>query len=122
MLLPNVRRKVAGVAMSDLISRKALMQFPIRINNYDKENGNENFVLGIESVLEFAKYLPAVDAVEVVHAEWINRPKTCVFVCSVCGREIRTFHTNRVEEAESEFPYCHCGAKMDKRRESEGSE
>ena len=56
------------------------------------------------------------------HGEWINRPKTCVFVCSVCGREVRTFHTNRAEESEREFPYCHCGAKMDKRRESEVSE
>lgn len=52
--------------MSDLISRADLMQFPIRIDHYDKENGNEHFVLGIESVLEFAEYLPAIDAVEVV--------------------------------------------------------
>lgn len=45
-----------------LIDMDALMKYPIRINHYDKENGNENFVLGIESVLEYAENLPTVEA------------------------------------------------------------
>ena len=50
----------------ELISREALREFPIRLNHYDKEHGNEHFVLGVESVLEYAETLPSVDAVEVV--------------------------------------------------------
>jgi hypothetical protein len=46
-----------------------LMKFPIRIDHYDRENGNEHFVLGIESVLEYAENLPTVDAVEVVRCK-----------------------------------------------------
>lgn len=57
--------------------------------------------------------LPNIDAAPVVHGEWINKPKTCAFTCSVCGREIRTFHTDSKEEARKEYPYCHCGALMD---------
>jgi hypothetical protein len=45
------------------------------------------------------------------HGRWVNRPKTCVFTCSVCGREVRAFHTSNM--AMSQFPYCHCGARMD---------
>ena len=109
--------------MSDLISRADLMQFPIRIDHYDKENGNENFVLGIESVLEFAEYLPAVDAVEVVHAEWITteiysgmyRANLSETTCSACGKRPNIYMLKS--------EYCpNCGAKMDKRRESEVSE
>ena len=52
--------------MADLIDRQAVLEFPIRLTNYDKEHGDERFVLGIESVLEYAEHLPAVDAVEVI--------------------------------------------------------
>ena len=52
-----------------LIGLDDLMKFPIRIDHYDRENGNEHFVLGIESVLEYAENLPTVDAVEVVRCK-----------------------------------------------------
>lgn len=48
-----------------LISLDELNKFPIRLDHYDKEHGSEVFVLGIESVLEYAEYLPTVDAVPV---------------------------------------------------------
>ena len=57
------------------------------------------------------------DAVPVAHGEWINKPKTCVFICSMCGREVKTFHTNDIKVVNDEYPFCHCGADM--RRESE---
>ena len=50
----------------ELIDKAELMKYPIRIDHYDKEHGNEHFVLGIESVFEFAEQLPTIDAVEVV--------------------------------------------------------
>lgn len=55
--------------MPDLISREALKQFPVRRDHYDKENGNENFISGVESVLEYAEQLPAVDTVLVVRCK-----------------------------------------------------
>ena len=56
-----------------LIDADKLKKYPIRINHYDKEHGNLDFVLGVESVMEYAETLPAVDAVEVV------RCKDCKF-------------------------------------------
>lgn len=53
----------------EYIEREALMKYPIRINHYDKEHGKLDFVLGIESVLEYAEYLPAADVVEVVRCK-----------------------------------------------------
>ena len=51
--------------MARLIDADELNKFPIRLDHYDKQNGNEDFVLGIESVLEYAEYLPTVSAVPV---------------------------------------------------------
>jgi len=59
--------------MGDLISRQAVLDYPIRLDHYDKENGNRHFVLGIESVMEYVEYLPSADAVEVV------RCKDCMY-------------------------------------------
>ena len=43
-----------------LISLDELMKFPIRINHYDKKNGSEDFVLGVEAVLDYAQNLTPV--------------------------------------------------------------
>ena len=51
--------------MAEYIDREELMKFPIRRNHYDKEHGNEHFIYGIETVLEYAENLPAVNAVPV---------------------------------------------------------
>lgn len=48
-----------------LIDADELNKFPIRLDHYDKEHGSEVFVLGIESVLEYAEYLPTIAAVPV---------------------------------------------------------
>ena len=76
---------------SDLIRLSDLMKFPIRIDHYDKVNGNEHFVLGIESVLEYAENLPRVEAEPVIHAHWVKlerygdaRGRT--HSCSKCGK------------------------------------
>lgn len=55
--------------MAEYIDREALLRSPIRIDNYDKENGNENFVFGIETVLEYAEHIPTADVVEVVRCK-----------------------------------------------------
>ena len=51
--------------MARLIDADELNKFPIRIDHYDKEHGSKDFVFGIESVLEYAEYLPTVSAVPV---------------------------------------------------------
>ena len=98
--------------MAKYIELEALMKYPIRIDHYDKEHGKLDFVLGIESVLEYAEALPAVDVVEVKHGRWINWGKSGTptyenyGTCSVCHEdaEIYTEHRN----------YCsNCGARMD---------
>ena len=52
--------------MAEYIEREELMKFPIRRNHYDKEHGNEHFINGIETVLEYAENLPAADVEPVV--------------------------------------------------------
>ena len=56
--------------MAEYIERGALMQFPIRRDHYDRENGNEHFINGIETVLEYAENLPAADVAPVLHGRW----------------------------------------------------
>lgn len=60
------------------------MQFPIRRDHYDRKNGNKHFINGIESVLEYAENLPAVDAVPVVRCRDCRKFKTygCRMVAS----------------------------------------
>lgn len=93
--------------MAEYIERGALMQFPIRRDHYDRENGNKHFINGIESVLEYAENLPAADVAPVVHGRWNNMDgyKTRK-VCSECGWD--------VPEYGKFYSYCpNCGAKMD---------
>lgn len=52
-----------------LIDADELNKFPIRLDHYDKEHGSEHFVYGVESVLEYAEYLPTVDAVPVTRCK-----------------------------------------------------
>lgn len=92
--------------MAEYIERGALMQFPIRRDHYDRENGNEHFINGIESVLEYAENLPAADVAPVVHGRWdsMDGYKTRM-VCSMCGWD--------VPEYGKFYSYCpNCGAKM----------
>jgi hypothetical protein len=120
-----------------LIYLEDLLRFPIRIDHYDKVNGNEHFVFGVETVLEYAEYLPTVDAVEVVHGRWIltaheeyvNYRWNVTAECSEChhdkGEVYAGFFTGFktdvardivLEHAESVKldNYCpNCGAKMD---------
>lgn len=51
--------------MARLIGADELNKFPIRLDHCDKEHGNKAFVFGIETVLEYAEYLPTVAAVPV---------------------------------------------------------
>lgn len=54
--------------MAKYINLEELMKFPIRRNHYDKEHGNEDFICGIETVLEYAENLQTTDVAQ----EWIS--------------------------------------------------
>ena len=103
--------------MAEYIERGALMQFPIRRDHYDRENGNEHFINGIETVLEYAENLPAADVAPVVHGLWEREPSSSwrwtpsgavavtrtTYRCGLCGRGTAV-----------KSNYCpNCGAKMD---------
>ena len=96
--------------MAKYINLEELMKFPIRQNHYDKEHGNEDFICGIETVLEYAESLPAADVAPVVHAHWIHEKAEDGFdlwKCSHCGAG-----TN--QDPKDILLYCfRCGAKMD---------
>ena len=69
-----------------------LKQFPIRKDHYDKEHGNEHFIFGVESVLEYAEHLPTYDgwiSVEERLPEDVygrDRKQITVLVCTKSGR------------------------------------
>ena len=78
------------LTMADYIDREALRQFPIRKDHYDKKNGNEHFIFGIETVMEYAESLPAADVAPVVRCRdckhaWIH---PCGYV--LCHRDGRS--------------------------------
>lgn len=92
-----------------LIDADELQKFPIRIDHYDTEHGDLNFVLGIETALEYADNMPTIDAEPVKHAHWIKTLSPYHFKCSLC-RVIENIKYHSVED----HKFCwYCGAKMD---------
>lgn len=105
--------------MDKYISLESLMDFPIRADRCDKKHANEDFIFGIESVMEYARNHSTDDVVQVVHGQWIlhhtvtGSPYT---ECSHCCTDF-AFKTDRGTLAKLDMrgmPYCpRCGAKMD---------
>ena len=104
--------------MAKYINLEELMKFPIRQNHYDKEHGNEDFICGIETVLEYAESLPAADVAPAVHGRWIIGVDNDDFdiKCSKC-EWTDTFEVAgiaAVERITKAMHYCqNCGARMD---------
>lgn len=94
------------------IKLEDLQKFPVRRNNYDKANGNESLINGVEAVLEYAENLPTAGVVEVKHGEWsIKKHSYIEFIaCSVCNGVIGT-HAGIDANKLNYCPFC--GAKMD---------
>lgn len=71
---------------------------------------------------EVASHVKAIPSAEPKTGHWIKIPlieagQTYSHECSLCGRRILTTNAGL-----SEFPYCHCGAKMVEPQESEVKE
>jgi hypothetical protein len=73
-----------------------------------------NWTTGYENCIIFAKHMPNADVEEVRHAKWIykghHEMMGRVFRCSMCERWM---FTNSLNNIVGEYPYCHCGAKME---------
>lgn len=94
--------------MAEYIEREELMKFPIRRNHYDQEHGNEHFIYGIETVLEYAENLPAADVAPVVHGRW--KASSVLLECQNCGEIYSRLGGNGGKA----WNYCpNCGARMD---------
>lgn len=97
--------------MAEYLEREAIMKFPIREDQCDKEHANEHFIFGIESVLEYVENLPAADVAPVVHGRWIEcrAPHAMGGIsakCSACNKNVQYLG--------NPLNYCpNCGAKMD---------
>lgn len=80
------------------------------MNIEDDANGNFNIITALKCVDD----APTADVQEVRHGKWIycghHEFHGHVFECSVCGRYL---FANSKEDVYVEYPYCHCGAKMD---------
>lgn len=124
--------------MCDLISRSAAFEDAELINWYHvNQNGklvsgstsdDESYVK-FDDVISMLKNAPAIDAVPVVHATWIPDCETVGddyfgyddewFVrCSHCGRIERDVNPyflmdGDIRPVKQDYPYCHCGARMD---------
>jgi hypothetical protein len=79
-----------------------------------------NFEEIIEYLYKQIRQQPILDVEKVIHAKWERVGQTCKFECSNCGRIIRNItgldtipRTVEVIDIWNEYPYCHCGAKMD---------
>lgn len=67
-----------------------------------------------ENVVKELKCAPAADVQEVKHGKWkyCGRSQTMckhTFQCSECLRIEFVTHKSKIKD----YPYCHCGAKMD---------
>lgn len=75
---------------------------------------NLEVLIPLSDVRKSLQMTPTADVREVKHGKWIykghHEMMGHAFECSVCERWIFTDSTEHIVE---EYPYCHCGAKMD---------
>ena len=102
--------------MNDLISRSALLQAMENKYAYEVENGfyETGFASGFVSCEEVVKNAPTIEAVPVVHAEWIlglDEYDVEFAECSAC-KEV--FYDGENDTFDIHPNFCpNCGAKMD---------
>ena len=89
--------------MSDYVSRQYLL------NEYDRQHQGPPG--GARKIIAQA---PAEDVVPVRHGTWLPIVSyNNTYKCSECGRLLVDI-TDGLKMVAKNYPYCHCGAKMDK--------
>lgn len=90
------------------------MQNKLLTNDDSLWDINKPYYAGLAMARGFLNDIPTSDVEEVRHAKWIyeghSEVRGHVFECSVCGR---WGFTNAPKHVVGEYPYCHCGAKME---------
>lgn len=75
---------------------------------------SRDYGMFLDGIMQAIDETPTADVQEVKHAKWIycghHEFHGHVFECSVCGRYL---FANSKEDVYWEYPYCHCGAKME---------
>lgn len=96
------------------IALSELMKFPIRKDHYDKEHGNEHFVFGVETVLEYAECLPRADVEEIKFARWhtlADYKYRRIVECTACNGEFE--FSKKMGTQIDLLPRCPmCGARL----------
>lgn len=95
--------------MPEYIEREALIARLNKVCVTDDVFGM-GIQVGVEHAINCTKEAPTADVVEVRHGEWVpNDYFKGHYYCSECTRHIE----DTSENPSINFPYCHCGAKMD---------
>ena len=93
--------------MNEYIEREAAIKAVVEAMDSGRATTSED----LEEVIGD---LPAADVAPVRHGRWLLvRPGewTAAMKCSECGRRISVNPKEVI--LEKDYPYCHCGAKMD---------
>ena len=81
----------------------------------DYQHEDEIWSVGVAMAMGEVWSAPTVDAVEVVHGEWIEEAIYDKIICDVCGHE-----WNILDNDTETFNYCpNCGADMRERKDNE---
>lgn len=76
---------------------------------------NKAYADGWNAAIDIVLSAPVVDVEEVRHGRWIYKGHHEImgyaFQCSVCERWM---FANSIKNVVGEYPYCHCGAKMER--------
>ena len=92
--------------MSDYIERQAVI---------DTVKKNFKYLPGyMNATINYIKELPSADVAPVVHGRWLPIVSyNNTYKCSECGRLLVDI-TDGLKMVAKHYPYCHCGAKMDR--------
>ena len=113
--------------MEDMISRAAAIEYLMTNMGWRDEDGYEVDDADEKRAIitDLVNGIPAVDAVPVAHARWINYPECLGYDGAYCDENIVCSNCesvwNIIDNEADRFDYCpNCGAKMDgERRDSE---
>lgn len=111
----------------DAISRQAAIDCLNADFTIDGKENMETVVDYITGAFKQIKALPSVTP-QPKMGKWINKyaedacgERYSYWACSECGRDVG-FNLANIEDVLSDYPYCHCGAKMVESQESEDKE
>lgn len=91
-------------------------------------HSNISKILCVDSIKKHIDTIKPADVAPVIHGKWIKgqtqekvdwlgvRCKVANYSCSICGRVIPDIDVDGkgLVATLDDYPYCHCGAKMDK--------